>query len=64
MVCPALRKRFGTEEFPVLAAAVEASAGADLTVLVVGDRASMFGIGASGEGCDVEDRPGGRSSRS
>lgn len=38
-----------------IAAAVEASAGADLTVLVVGDKAGMFGIGTSGEGCDVED---------
>ncbi|MFJ9896472.1 glycoside hydrolase family 3 N-terminal domain-containing protein [Streptomyces sp. NPDC091280] len=38
-----------------LAAAVEAAAGADLTVLVVGDKAGMFGIGTSGEGCDVED---------
>ncbi|QFR01721.1 glycosyl hydrolase [Streptomyces phaeolivaceus] len=36
-------------------AAVEASAAADLTVLVVGDKAGMFGIGTSGEGCDVED---------
>jgi beta-glucosidase len=38
-----------------IAATVEASAGADLTVLVVGDKAGMFGIGTSGEGCDVED---------
>ena len=38
-----------------IAAAVEASAGAELTVLVVGDKAGMFGIGTSGEGCDVED---------
>ena len=38
-----------------IAAAVEASAGADLTVLVVGDKAGMFGIGTSGEGCDGED---------
>ncbi|MER5429141.1 glycoside hydrolase family 3 N-terminal domain-containing protein [Streptomyces sp. NPDC002588] len=36
-------------------AAVEACAAADLTVLVVGDKAGMFGIGTSGEGCDVED---------
>ena len=36
-------------------AAVAASAAADLTVLVVGDKAGMFGIGTSGEGCDVED---------
>ncbi|GKQ40779.1 glycoside hydrolase family 3 N-terminal domain-containing protein [Streptomyces sp. A012304] len=36
-------------------AAARASAAADLTVLVVGDRPGMFGIGTSGEGCDVED---------
>jgi beta-glucosidase len=34
---------------------VEASTAADLTVLVVGDKPGMFGIGTSGEGCDVED---------
>ncbi|WP_406443636.1 glycoside hydrolase family 3 C-terminal domain-containing protein [Streptomyces sp. NBC_01613] len=38
-----------------IAAAVEASSAADLTVLVVGDKPGMFGIGTSGEGCDVED---------
>ena len=38
-----------------IAAAVEASRTADLTVLAVGDRPGMFGIGTSGEGCDVED---------
>jgi beta-glucosidase len=36
-------------------AAVEAAATTDVTVLVVGDKAGMFGIGTSGEGCDVED---------
>ncbi|WP_327725871.1 glycoside hydrolase family 3 N-terminal domain-containing protein [Streptomyces europaeiscabiei] len=36
-------------------AAVAACSAADLTVLVVGDKAGMFGIGTSGEGCDVED---------
>ncbi|MEU1557411.1 glycoside hydrolase family 3 N-terminal domain-containing protein [Streptomyces scabiei] len=36
-------------------AAVAACTAADLTVLVVGDKAGMFGIGTSGEGCDVED---------
>ncbi|MFE6821705.1 glycoside hydrolase family 3 N-terminal domain-containing protein [Streptomyces sp. NPDC057690] len=36
-------------------AAVEAAAAADVSVLVVGDKAGMFGIGTSGEGCDVED---------
>ncbi|MEU9343733.1 glycoside hydrolase family 3 N-terminal domain-containing protein [Streptomyces sp. NPDC048278] len=38
-----------------IAAAVEASRTAGLTVLAVGDRPGMFGIGTSGEGCDVED---------
>ncbi|MFG2955114.1 glycoside hydrolase family 3 N-terminal domain-containing protein [Streptomyces sp. NPDC048291] len=38
-----------------IAAAVEASRAAGLTVLAVGDRPGMFGIGTSGEGCDVED---------
>ncbi|MFE5036737.1 glycoside hydrolase family 3 N-terminal domain-containing protein [Streptomyces sp. NPDC056683] len=38
-----------------VAAAVAASRAADVTVLVVGDKAGMFGIGTSGEGCDVED---------
>src|SRR5262249_8803213 len=36
-------------------AAVAASRGCDLTIVVVGDRPGMFGIGTSGEGCDVED---------
>ncbi|MEU9471799.1 glycoside hydrolase family 3 N-terminal domain-containing protein [Streptomyces avermitilis] len=36
-------------------AAVEACVAADLTVLAVGDKPGMFGIGTSGEGCDVED---------
>lgn len=36
-------------------AAVAAGSAADLTVLVVGDKPGMFGIGTSGEGCDVED---------
>ncbi|HTJ32694.1 MAG TPA: glycoside hydrolase family 3 N-terminal domain-containing protein [Dactylosporangium sp.] len=38
-----------------IAGAVAAAAGADLALLVVGDRPGMFGIGTSGEGCDVED---------
>jgi beta-glucosidase-like glycosyl hydrolase len=38
-----------------LAAAVDAAAGADLCVAVVGDRAGLFGRGTSGEGCDAED---------
>ncbi|MEV0406868.1 glycoside hydrolase family 3 N-terminal domain-containing protein [Actinoallomurus sp. NPDC050550] len=36
-------------------AAVAAAERADLVVLAVGDRPGMFGIGTSGEGCDVED---------
>ncbi|THC55009.1 glycoside hydrolase family 3 N-terminal domain-containing protein [Streptomyces sp. A1499] len=36
-------------------AAVRAGAAADLAVVVVGDKPGMFGIGTSGEGCDVED---------
>ena len=43
------------EERGGIQAAVAASRRADLTVLVVGDKAGMFGIGTSGEGCDVED---------
>ncbi|WP_051732760.1 glycoside hydrolase family 3 N-terminal domain-containing protein [Kitasatospora phosalacinea] len=38
-----------------IAAAAEAAARADTAVLVVGDKPGMFGIGTSGEGCDVED---------
>ena len=37
------------------AAAVEAAAGADVCVALVGDLAGLFGHGSSGEGCDVED---------
>ena len=36
-------------------AAATAAAGADLAVLVVGDKAGLFGVGTSGEGSDVED---------
>ncbi|WP_226966605.1 glycoside hydrolase family 3 protein [Streptomyces phaeolivaceus] len=43
------------EDRSELPAAVTAAVDADLTVLVVGDKAGMFGIGTSGEGCDVED---------
>ncbi|MFJ3308408.1 glycoside hydrolase family 3 N-terminal domain-containing protein [Streptomyces sp. NPDC086549] len=43
------------EDGSAIPAAVEASRAADMTVLVVGDKAGMFGIGTSGEGCDVED---------
>ena len=38
-----------------IAAAVAAAAGADVAVVVVGDRAGLFGRGTSGEGCDVDD---------
>ncbi|MFC8717724.1 glycoside hydrolase family 3 N-terminal domain-containing protein [Kitasatospora sp. NPDC057198] len=38
-----------------IAAAAGAAARAELAVLVVGDKPGMFGIGTSGEGCDVED---------
>ena len=37
------------------AAAVEAAARADVAVVVVGDRAGLFGRGTSGEGCDAAD---------
>ncbi|OLT39997.1 glycosyl hydrolase [Saccharomonospora sp. CUA-673] len=37
------------------AAATEAAAESDLAVVVVGDRAGMFGGGTSGEGCDAPD---------
>lgn len=36
-------------------AAVEAAAGADVAIVVVGDRAGLFGRGTVGEGNDVED---------
>ena len=36
-------------------AAVAAARAADVCVAVVGDRAGMFGLGTSGEGCDAED---------
>ncbi len=35
--------------------AVEAAAGAELALVVVGDRAGLFGAGTSGEGCDAAD---------
>ncbi|SDO74156.1 beta-glucosidase [Nakamurella panacisegetis] len=35
--------------------AVEATAAADLAIVVVGDRAGLFGLGTSGEGCDAPD---------
>ncbi|WP_371664634.1 glycoside hydrolase family 3 N-terminal domain-containing protein [Streptomyces sp. NBC_00280] len=36
-------------------AAVEAARQAEVCVAVVGDRAGLFGLGTSGEGCDAED---------
>ncbi|WSQ13715.1 glycoside hydrolase family 3 C-terminal domain-containing protein [Streptomyces sp. NBC_01231] len=36
-------------------AAVEAARRADVCIAVVGDRAALFGLGTSGEGCDAED---------
>lgn len=38
-----------------VAAAAAAAAAADVTLLVVGDRAGLFGLGTSGEGCDAAD---------
>jgi beta-glucosidase len=35
--------------------AVAAAAGADVCVALVGDRAGLFGLGTSGEGCDAAD---------
>jgi beta-xylosidase len=38
-----------------IAAAVEAARGADVAIVVLGDRAGLFGRGTSGEGCDAPD---------
>jgi beta-glucosidase-like glycosyl hydrolase len=38
-----------------LAAAVAAAADADVCIAYVGDRAGLFGLGTSGEGCDAAD---------
>ena len=38
-----------------IAAAVEAAAAADVAIVVLGDRAGLFGRGTSGEGCDADD---------
>lgn len=43
----------GTDE--QLAAAVDAATQADVAILTVGDIAGLFGVGTSGEGCDVVD---------
>ena len=37
-----------------IAAAVAAATDADVAVVVVGDRSGLFGLGTSGEGCDVD----------
>jgi beta-xylosidase len=36
-------------------AAVEAARGSEVCVIVLGDRAGLFGVGTSGEGCDAAD---------
>jgi len=67
-VLDALRDEFGgavvqvaegcavdTDDRSGFAAAVAAAAAADLAVVVVGDRAGLFGRGTSGEGCDTDD---------
>ncbi|TDU03394.1 beta-glucosidase [Streptomyces sp. 846.5] len=38
-----------------IAAAAAAARAADVCIAVVGDRAALFGLGTSGEGCDAED---------
>ncbi|TXR51717.1 glycoside hydrolase family 3 N-terminal domain-containing protein [Quadrisphaera setariae] len=49
-----------TDDTSGFRAAVEAARGADAVVVVLGDRAGLFGRGTSGEGCDAEslDLPG------
>ncbi|MGQ7297197.1 beta-xylosidase/alpha-l-arabinosidase [Quadrisphaera sp. KR29] len=49
-----------TEDTSGFGEAVEAARGADAVVVVLGDRAGLFGRGTSGEGCDAEslDLPG------
>ncbi len=46
-----------------IAGAAAAAGEADLCIAFVGDLAGMFGLGSSGEGCDVDDlrRPGGQA---
>lgn len=44
-----------SEDRTGFAAAQSAAAEADVCVVVLGDRAGMFGAGTSGEGCDVAD---------
>ena len=38
-----------------IAEAVDAARGAEVAIVVLGDRAGLFGRGTSGEGCDAED---------
>lgn len=38
-----------------IAEAVEAARGAEVAIVVLGDRAGLFGRGTSGEGCDAQD---------
>lgn len=49
-----------TDDTSGFGAALEAADGADAVVVVLGDRAGLFGRGTSGEGCDAEslDLPG------
>ncbi len=44
-----------TDDRSGFAAAVDAASGADVAVVVVGDRAGLFGRGTVGEGCDRDD---------
>lgn len=51
-----------TESTELLADALTVARGADVVVLVVGDKSGLFGRGTSGEGCDAADLqlPGGQ----
>ena len=51
------------EDTSGFAAAVQAAAGADLAVVVVGDHAGLFGRGTVGEGNDAESLMGAHQSR-
>ncbi|SNS50740.1 beta-glucosidase [Streptosporangium subroseum] len=44
-----------SDDRSAFAAALQAARESDVCVAVVGDRAGMFGLGTSGEGCDAED---------
>lgn len=54
-IVPALGCTVDGPEVDGLPAAVETARGADVAVVVLGDRAGLFGNGTSGEGCDVTD---------